>query len=501
MCKDVLVLRAKLCATPAVLSSQPYLALRRPFFASPSVSVARALSVLQLLAMGAPVNAVTKDEGDSFCCASTALHCAVQIRNAGIVSTLLAEGAEVDFTDGFGKTALHYACDVAAVDVAVELLKRGADVNKEDRTSKTPVHIAVAVNSCALMRSLISFGKKPSALAAALFVEQCRGEEGREEMFELLVERKWGPRDRKVRGSYKPLAGTAERDASARPRAPAPRAGSELHRAARTGDLDRLKELLSSGEDPSAQDGGVTPLHLAARLGHVEVVQTLLGAKAAPDARDFSNLTPLLTAAKAGKAAVVAALIKGGADPNLKDSNKCSALDIAVKFRFHPVVKALVDGEASVNAGGEKGLTPLHAACQMGAVAIVDTLLSAGALPGHCWNDRLQSPLMVACEAGHLDVVNLLLPKLSERQINMRDRVIGEEEGGVTALVIAIEHSIRDGKMDIVQAVSPLARARLIAGTFTCVRMYVCTVYHTRDNYNNSKMITPIRTNVLFFRS
>lgn len=386
----------------------------------------------------------------------------------------MAEEAEVDFADGFGKTALHYACDVAAVDVAVELLKRGADVNKEDRTSKTPVHIAVAVNSCALMRSLISFGKKPSALAAALFVEQCRGEEGREEMFELLVERKWGPRDRKVRGSYKPLAGTAERDASARPRAPVPRAGSGLHRAVRSRDLDRLKELLSSGEDPSARDVcGVTPLHLAARLGYVEVVQTLLLAKAAPDARDLSKLTPLLTAAKAGKAAVVAALIKGGADPNLKDSSECSALDIAVRFKFHAVVEALVDGKASVNAGGEKGLTPLHAACKTGAVAIVDTLLAAEALPGHCWNDRLQSPLMVACEAGDLDVVNLLLPKLSERQINMRDRVIGEEEGGVTALVLAIEHSTRDGKMDIVQAVSPLARARL-AGTFTYVLHMWC---------------------------
>lgn len=390
-------------------------------------------------------------------------------------------GAKVDFADGLGKTALHHACGVGTVDVAVELLKRGADVNKEDKTLKTPVHIAVAANNCLLMRSLIRFGKKPPALAAASFVEQCRDKKGREEMFELLVESRWGPRDRKTRGGNNPLTGTPVSAAptasaapaavkgasSASPRAPTPSTGSGLHQAARTGDLNRLNELLNSGEDPSAQDAsGVAPLHLAARLDHVEVVQALLRAEAAPDARDKNNLTPLLTAAKAGKAAVVAALIAGGANPDLKDSKECSALGIAVQFRFHAVVQALVDGKASVNAGGEKGCTPLHVACELGTAATVDTLLSAGALAGHCWNDTLKSPLMVACGAGHLDVVNLLLPKLSKRQINMRDRVTGVEEGGVTALLFAIECS--RGEMNIVQAVSKL-RARL-----ACLDVYVC---------------------------
>ena len=370
--------------------------------------------------MGAPVNAITQDPPEFLCC--TALHCAVGISDAGIVNALLVAGADVNFTDNLGKTALHHACDVAAVDVAVELLKHGADVNKRDKTSKTPVDIAVAHNSCPLMRSMISFGKKPSAMAAASFVERCRGKQEWEEMFELLVEHKWGPRDRETPGGNLPTgtpvsatptaraaAAAAKGEASSRQRAPMPHAGSALHRAAGSGDCDRLEELLSSGEDPSAQDMfGLAPLHMAALLGRVEVVQTLLRAKAAPDARDMGNLTPLLTAANAGNSAVVAALLEGGASPNLKDSKGFSALGNAVQLRFPAVVKALIDGGASVNAGGEKGITPLHIACELGTAATVDTLLSAGALPGHCWNDMLQSPLMVACCAGNLDVVNLL---------------------------------------------------------------------------------------------
>ena len=472
-------MRARSSALLLLLRIQPCLALRLPFFSS--LCLGRPGTVVQILDLGAPVNAITKGRRDfGFC---TALHSAVGISDAGIVNDLLEAGAKVDFADDLGKTALHHACDIAAVDVAVELLKRGADVNKGDRTLKTPVHIAVAANSYPLLTSLVRLGKKPSALAAASFVEQCRGEKGREEMFELLVEHKWGPRYRKTPGGNSPLTGTpvsaapaasaapadVKGDPSSSPRAPTPSSGSGLHQAAKTGDLDRLKELLSSGEDPSAQGvGGVSPLHLAARLGHVEVVQALLRAEAAPDARDKNSLTPLLTAAKAGKAAVVAALIAGGANPDLKDSKECSALGIAVQFRFHAVVQALVDGKASVNAGGEKGCTPLHVACDLGSAATVDTLLSAGALAGHCWNDALKSPLMVACGAGHLDVVNVLLPKLSKRQINMRDRVTGVEEGGVTALLFAIECS--RGGMDIVQAVSQL-RARLAC---LDVCLYVC---------------------------
>ncbi|CAM9933488.1 unnamed protein product [Laminaria digitata] len=235
--------------------------------------------------------------------------------------------------------------------------------------------------------------------------------------------------------------------------APPPRADSALHRAVRSRDCDRLEELLGSGQDPSATDVcGRGPLHVAARLGNVEVVQILLRAKAAVDARDKASLTPLLTASKEGKAEVVEALLKGGAAPNLKDSRGHSALFNAVELRFLAVVKALVSGGASVNAGGQKGLTPLHLACEQGPVSIVEVLLSAGALPGHCWNDTLRSPLFGACIAGSLDAVNLLLPLLSKRQINMRDRMLNLENAGSTALMTAI--MCNRGEMDIIQAAS-----------------------------------------------
>lgn len=400
--------------------------------------------------MGASVNAVSISSGDVV--PPTALQCAVGVDNLEMVRALLAAGTEVNWANDMGQTALHLACNVDAVDIAVALLEHGADAYKADGNHKTCAHIAVAHNNYPLMKNLINSGNEAPALVAAELLEECKGVKGKEEMFKLLVRSGWVP----LHGGGIPLTGTpvfAARPASA---AAATIIGDALREASRNGDTDLLKRLLSSGDDPSAQDAvGRTPLHLAAKSGHVEVVQVLLQAKAAPDARDKSGLTPVHVAARVGEAPVVSALLQGGASPDLKDAKGLSALHIAMQTinRCPAVVKALVDGKASLNAGGEKGRTPLHVACQSGATSIVKILLDGGALPGHCWNDRLQSPLFAACSTGHAEAVKLLLPKLSPRQINFRDRVIGAQEGGLTALVAAIL-LFGDEKMDIVDAVS-----------------------------------------------
>lgn len=56
---------------------------------------------------------------------------------------------------------------------------------------------------------------------------------------------------------------------------------------------------------------------------------------------------------------------------------------------------------------------PSHRAGQM-----VQLLLRAGAAPGHCWNKESTCPLYLAAREGHINVVELLIPRLSARQIS-----------------------------------------------------------------------------------
>ena len=53
--------------------------------------------------------------------------------------------------------------------------------------------------------------------------------------------------------------------------------GSELHEAAASGDIFKIKELVKVGASLEAKaDLGRTPLHLAATMGHAETINALM---------------------------------------------------------------------------------------------------------------------------------------------------------------------------------------------------------------------------------
>lgn len=70
-------------------------------------------------------------------------------------------------------------------------------------------------------------------------------------------------------------------------------ATTELHEAARDGDVERVRQLLASGAELMARDDTQwTPLGLAAAHAHVETVRVLLEAGADPNtAVSFCGLT------------------------------------------------------------------------------------------------------------------------------------------------------------------------------------------------------------------
>ena len=148
--------------------------------------------------------------------------------------------------------------------------------------------------------------------------------------------------------------------------------------------------------------------------------------------------------------------------PDLIDWKGFSALDIAVVKGHQAAALVLLQGGASPSPPGVSGKTAVHLACKHNSPEMVELLLRGGALPGHCWNDLLQSPLMEGCFVGALDAVKALLPHLSVRQINLRDKIVSLEQGGMTALLGAT--ICGKNEIDIVEAVSCSNFLRSVGG-------------------------------------
>jgi ankyrin repeat protein len=146
---------------------------------------------------------------------------------------------------------------------------------------------------------------------------------------------------------------------------------------------------------PTTKIHGLTPLHIASRTGLAEYAAYLLQqGDINPDVRDSHGDTPLYWAATSGNAGVARILLANGADP---------------------------DGEAHT------GLKPLHAAASNNCAEVVKTLLATGVDPltpkakedpgRFCGNAPISvghTPLMYACNYGHVGAVSEFLPYLKD---------------------------------------------------------------------------------------
>ncbi len=107
---------------------------------------------------------------------------------------------------------------------------------------------------------------------------------------------------------------------------------TELYKAAKDGNLQKVKSYLKSGADPDIPNyQGLTPLHQAAYWGEVEIVKELLNAGANPSADNGKGWTPLHSAALAAgldrRSDVIKLLMEHGADCKAEDTHGWSPQD------------------------------------------------------------------------------------------------------------------------------------------------------------------------------
>ncbi len=200
-------------------------------------------------------------------------------------------------------------------------------------------------------------------------------------------------------------------------------ATTELHRAARDADLDRILELVEAGGDLDTLDScGRTPLdvlplghHLnriaesaqranevlrvrgartgyevsprlpeAAWRGDLELVGKLLEEGQDVDRPDCYGATPLHRAALGGHAEILEELLDAGAEVDARDRHRQTALH----YTHHvEVVELLLARGASTEVRNRDDRTPLHHAAALDHPHAIPLLLAAGAsldpLDGH----------------------------------------------------------------------------------------------------------------------
>ena len=132
-------------------------------------------------------------------------------------------------------------------------------------------------------------------------------------------------------------------------------ADATLGKAAREGDLARLKSLLDSGVNPNWNDAnGNTALIEAVAAGHANAVRLLLGAGADPNLTSPGGRTALVEAATGGRVEIARMLIAEGANVNLGVRGAGTPLEAAER-EGHTAMAALLRSSGARTSGRSVG--------------------------------------------------------------------------------------------------------------------------------------------------
>ena len=223
------------------------------------------------------------------------------------------------------------------------------------------------------------------------------------------------------------------------------RDGMRLWLAAKAGDKDKARELLSTGmvnvDSCIASTMSRSALSVAAYFGQKGMVQLLFSKGADINKKDLTGKCPIHNAAERGKfdtvrllivlgaeppltmlayngqKAIIQMLLRAGANPNMRDSEGHTALTRAALKGHEDIVRLLLQNRAKLNEGDQYGNTPLNSAARCGYNNVVQQLIDGGAdlSKGDLWG---QTPLFNATMSNKTDIVKLLIDNGADQNIS-----------------------------------------------------------------------------------
>uniref|UniRef100_A0A8C5MQ26 Uncharacterized protein n=1 Tax=Leptobrachium leishanense TaxID=445787 RepID=A0A8C5MQ26_9ANUR len=153
----------------------------------------------------------------------------------------------------------------------------------------------------------------------------------------------------------------------------------KLHRAAYSGDVSKIKQLLRKQDVNQQDNASRTPLHLACANGQTDVVSMLVENHAKVNLCDSENRSPLMKAIQCQQESCAAVLLGHNADPNVVDVNGNAALHFAARIPSITIASQLLEHGADIDAPNKDGCTPLMLATIENNEEMVEFLLREGA--------------------------------------------------------------------------------------------------------------------------
>jgi ankyrin repeat protein len=359
---------------------------------------------------------------------NTALMKASQFGKAKAVQGLLRYGADPNRTNQAGQTALF--CCLGQADICRLLLDAGANPNHQDNEGRTPLMIAAKQPKAPCVRMLLEAGADPNPAGNGKVSPLWHAVEAR-----LAPTVRWlleaGAHPDPVWPEYDSLdqhliAGT-----------------TPLMYAAATGRIKLVRLLLDAGAQVLAtNDRQQTALQLAIANRHSKIAELLMsqGSNLSETERQEMANGQLLDGSKTGDLVLVQNSLAMGADVNLADADY-------QQLGYTPLMHACQAGHAQVAAvlvasgadlartettnimTGDR-LTAFHLAAYHGHAPCVELLAEADA-DLNPLNGKGDTPLMIAAEVGHLEVVEVLIrhgAKLDIRSFADDQAVFGSDE-------------------------------------------------------------------------
>jgi serine/threonine-protein phosphatase 6 regulatory ankyrin repeat subunit B len=200
---------------------------------------------------------------------------------------------------------------------------------------------------------------------------------------------------------------------------------SLFFKAVKEGNEGEVARLLD--DDPSLLEKvdheGLTPYLLAAAHGQLGVMQLLIqrGADASATT-SISGDTALHMAAWGGQEQATACLLGQGAQSTHREADGSTPFMLACKQGHLGVVRLLAQsfGKQELEATDETGFSALHYAAESGHGETVTFLLGQGTL-ANSKDEEGATPLMLACQKGHLNVLKVLLQHVGLQALQETD--------------------------------------------------------------------------------